>query len=60
MEISARKYYPNLDFSLAWYALSWVRKFVPEVAHCVSACGAKNKKPALPLTRRADNLYNWL
>ena len=44
MEISARKYYPNLDFSLAWYALSWVRKFVPEVAHCVSACGAKKKK----------------
>lgn len=47
MEISARKYYPYLDFSLAWQALPIERPFVPEVALRVGACGANKKtRPA--------------
>ena len=57
VEIFVRKYYPSLDFWIAWYALRGRRPSVPEVALRVGACGA-NKKPALPsvkLTRRADS-----
>lgn len=40
VEISARKYYPYLDFFLAFRRLPIERIFVPEVALRAGACGA--------------------
>ncbi|WP_207741014.1 hypothetical protein, partial [Enterocloster bolteae] len=47
VEIFVRKYYPSLDFWIAWYVLRGRRQSVPEVALRVGACGANKKtRPA--------------